>query len=383
MRLPRPHRAGRDGERDRWPSRRRWPASRRPSGPWSGRMLLVGALAMAGLLLVAWFVIRRGLLPLERIATTAEEIAAGDLSHRAGVPHDDTEVGRLGTAFDTMLDQIETCVRRAAARPRRQGAERGPAAPVRRGCLARAPDAAHRRARLRGPVPRRRPGGPGGARDGHGPDRDREPAHGAPWSRTCCCSPAWTRAARSAATPWTCPGSRTTPSPTLRAVEPDRPMVGAIEPGVVVIGDEDRLRQVVGNLLANVRVHTPAGHAGGGRPAARRRRDAELRVVDHGPGIDPALGPRVFDRFYRADAGPLAGQRRHRPRASRSSPSLVARPRRSAVARGHARRRRDVRGPASAHSKFTAPTRRAYSRGAQPVTMPGRHPYAPLTGGIE
>ena len=41
------------------------------------------------------------------------------------------------------------------------------------------------------------------------------------------------------------------------ALEPGRPIVGAIDPGVIVTGDEDRMRQVVGNLLANVRVHTP------------------------------------------------------------------------------------------------------------------------------
>ena len=63
---------------------------------------------MVALLAVAWVVVRRGLLPLERISRTAGQITAGDLSHRAGIPHDDTEVGRLGTAFDAMLDQIET-----------------------------------------------------------------------------------------------------------------------------------------------------------------------------------------------------------------------------------------------------------------------------------
>jgi hypothetical protein len=51
--------------------------------------------------------------------------------------------------------------------------------------------------------------------------------------------------------------SSRTPSPTLRAVEPERPVDRRSRPGSVVIGDEDRLRQVIGNLLANVRVHTP------------------------------------------------------------------------------------------------------------------------------
>ncbi len=88
----------------------------------------------------------------------------------------------------------------------------------------------------------------------------------------------------------------------LRAIDPDRPVVGAIDHGVVVPGDDDRLRQVLGNLVANVRVH------GGQRTPVEivlraGEPEAELRVVDHGPGIDPELAPRVFDRFYRADAG--------------------------------------------------------------------------------
>ncbi|MDP2349945.1 MAG: HAMP domain-containing sensor histidine kinase, partial [Chloroflexota bacterium] len=70
-------------------------------------LLLVGAIAMGALMVVAWVVLRRGLLPIERIARTAEAITEGDLSRRAGVAHDGTEVGRLGAAFDTMLDQIE------------------------------------------------------------------------------------------------------------------------------------------------------------------------------------------------------------------------------------------------------------------------------------
>ena len=70
-------------------------------------LLITGSLALIGLLVVAWIVVRHDLLPLERIAKTAESITGGDLTHRAGVTHDNTEVGRLGTAFDAMLDQIE------------------------------------------------------------------------------------------------------------------------------------------------------------------------------------------------------------------------------------------------------------------------------------
>ncbi|MEU4494556.1 HAMP domain-containing sensor histidine kinase [Streptomyces sp. NPDC023998] len=69
---------------------------------------------------------------------------------------------------------------------------------------------------------------------------------------------------------------------------------------VVVDGDEPRLHQVVANLLANARTHTPAGtevtvavseHPG----------HAELTVTDNGPGIPEGLQPEVFHRFTRAD----------------------------------------------------------------------------------
>jgi two-component system OmpR family sensor kinase len=71
---------------------------------------------------------------------------------------------------------------------------------------------------------------------------------------------------------------------------------------VVVSGDEARLHQVLANLLANARTHTPAGtsvttslavdDAGGG---------AVLTVADDGPGIPPWLQPEIFERFARGD----------------------------------------------------------------------------------
>jgi two-component system OmpR family sensor kinase len=264
-------------------------------------MLIVGLAAMGALLIVAWAVIRHGLLPIERIAATAEQIAAGDLSHRAGVPHDGTEVGRLGSAFDTMLDQIETSFdeqRRALEAKDRSEAQlrrfvadashelrtpltavRGYADLYRAGGLAD-PDAMATAMDRIGTESRRMATLVEDllllARLDQGRPIRREPVD-------------LSRIAEDAVHD-------------LRAIDPDRPVEGAIDPGLTVPGDDDRLRQVVGNLVANVRVH--AGPAAAVEIVLRAvDGEAELRVVDHGQGIDPADGARVFDRFYRADAG--------------------------------------------------------------------------------
>ncbi|MGW6130265.1 sensor histidine kinase [Cellulomonas sp. NPDC055163] len=81
----------------------------------------------------------------------------------------------------------------------------------------------------------------------------------------------------------------------------------------LVRGDDHRLRQVLVNLLANARVHTPPGTT----VDVRVRADAEhvtVRVQDDGPGIAPELLPRLFQRFTRGDAS--------RNRASGSSTGL-------------------------------------------------------------
>ncbi len=75
------------------------------------------------------------------------------------------------------------------------------------------------------------------------------------------------------------------------------------EEPVTVLGDGSRLHQVIVNLLANARVHTPAGTRvttsleleHGETPMA------VVRVTDDGPGIDPALLPTLFERFVRGD----------------------------------------------------------------------------------
>ncbi|MHB8958371.1 MAG: sensor histidine kinase [Candidatus Limnocylindrales bacterium] len=269
-------------------------------------LLLIGIAAIAVLVAVAWLIVRRGLLPVERVADAAGRIAGGDLSHRTGVPHDGTEVGRLGAAFDGMVDQVQgafaqqhdalAAKQESEARLRRFVADashelrtpvtaiRGYAELYRAGGLADPAALEAAMGRIEGES--RRMGSLVDdllllARLDQGRPLRRDVVD---LSRACADAVA-----------------------DLRAAAPTHPVVAAVDAGVRVIGDDDRLRQVVGNLLANVGLHTPAetpaevvlraaSTADGGRWA-------ELRVVDHGPGIPPEHAARVFDRFYRADAG--------------------------------------------------------------------------------
>jgi two-component system OmpR family sensor kinase len=69
---------------------------------------------------------------------------------------------------------------------------------------------------------------------------------------------------------------------------------------VEVSGEKDRIRQVIDNLLANVRAHTPPG-----TPALvsvdADEAMAEIVVADEGPGMPAEDARRVFERFYRSD----------------------------------------------------------------------------------
>ncbi|MER5516918.1 ATP-binding protein [Streptomyces sp. NPDC002763] len=78
-------------------------------------------------------------------------------------------------------------------------------------------------------------------------------------------------------------------------------LVLRLDAPATVVGDRSRLHQVVANLLANARVHTPAGTSITVTVEAADGQCA-IRVHDDGPGIPAGLLPTVFERFTRGDA---------------------------------------------------------------------------------
>ncbi|GGN46875.1 two-component sensor histidine kinase [Actinoplanes campanulatus] len=70
---------------------------------------------------------------------------------------------------------------------------------------------------------------------------------------------------------------------------------------VTVVGDGARLHQVVANLLANARTHTPEGSTVTVKVGSVRNA-AVIQVIDNGPGIQPDVVPRIFERFARGDS---------------------------------------------------------------------------------
>jgi two-component system OmpR family sensor kinase len=261
------------------------------------RLAVIEALVAAGVLLsiggVGIVAIRRGLRPLERIEEDAAAIGAGDLSRRVESDDETTEVGRLGRALNAMLGQIEGAFAERAAseeRLRRFVSDashelRTPVAAVRayaelfdRGARDRPEDLA----RAMGGIQRE------AVRIGLLVDDLLLLARldaGRPLLQEEVDLGEIARDAVDAA----------------RVLEPDRPFELETVGRVPVTGDAQRLRQVVDNLLANVRSHTPPGTPA--RVGAYLDDGhAVLSVEDQGPGLDAASAARVFERFYRVDA---------------------------------------------------------------------------------
>ena len=254
---------------------------------------IVASLAVVVALgLLAWWLVRLGLRPLNAIEDTAGAIAAGDLSRRVPQANDRTEVGRLGLALNAMLAQIEAAFearRRSENRLRRFVADashelrtpltsiRGYAELFRRGAAERPEDLALAMGRIEEEA----------SRMGLLVDDLLLLARldqGRPLERT------RVDLARIAADA----------TSDALAVEPNRPIRIEGLPSLVIEGDEARLRQVAANLLSNVRQHTPPDS-----PVEIRVEQSDgmalLEVEDHGPGMSEEDAERAFERFYRSD----------------------------------------------------------------------------------
>jgi len=91
-----------------------------------------------------------------------------------------------------------------------------------------------------------------------------------------------------------------------RMIAPERTIELTVSSGAafLVLGDEVRLRQVIGNLMSNALTHTPEGTPVEVRILSGMLRSTPgvvLEVADQGPGLRASQAERVFERFYRAD----------------------------------------------------------------------------------
>ena len=276
--------------------------------------------------LAGWVVVRIGLLPLDRMGHTAGRIAGGDLSHRVEATDPRTEVGRLGIALNGMLDRLEDAFSRRQASEDRLRAFIADASHELRTPLAS----------IRGYAELFRMGAvPDGARGTSArcaASRTR-PRAWACSSRTCSRSRGWTRCADAPHAELDV-AALAARRRRRRARDRARPRdLARRRRRRPVLGDAHQLRQVLGNLLRNALVHTPAGTPI--EVSVEPRPDVvRVTVRDHGPGLPTDDPDALFERFWRAEggrergkggAGPRAGDRRRdrrrprRPRARRAN----------------------------------------------------------------
>ncbi|WP_369042109.1 sensor histidine kinase [Streptomyces sp. Midd1] len=261
--------------------------------------LTVGTLLLALLACLTMFSVRRRMLPLEAMVETSSAIADGDLTRRVPSSHRPTqEVEQLRLALNSMLQQVESAHRtreRSTAQLRRFVGDashelRTPLAAI-RGYLQ-----LYDKGMLTDPVERRR------AWDRMNGEADRmgrlvdelltlARLDQRPELRFR--SVDLSRLVRDAAED-------------LRAQQPGRPVTVDADGTLLVQADESGLRQVLGNLVGNVRTHTPADVP---VRIGLERADGVVRlcVADKGPGLAEEDATRVFDRFFRTGRGAGSG----------------------------------------------------------------------------
>jgi two-component system OmpR family sensor kinase len=270
---------------------------------------LLGLAAVLTLVAIALTVVAsralvvRSLRPLNRVAAAAQQVSQleldrGEVALAVRVPpadaNPDSEVGRVGQAFNHMLNNVEDALaaRQASETKVRQfvadashelrnplAAIRGYAELTRRGRDELPAEAAYAMSRVESEADRMSHLVDDLlllARLDTGPDLDLSPTD---LGEVVVNSVNDARAAG--------------PDHTWRLAVPKQP--------VVALADRHRLHQVMANLLANARTHTPPGTLVTTTVAVDGN-DAVITVADNGPGIPPDIQLRVFERFARADA---------------------------------------------------------------------------------
>jgi len=260
------------------------------------RLVLIEA-AAAGVLLAilaagSWLILRRGLRPLEQMATSARSITAGALSQRVAPSDGRTEVGQLGLALNTMLGELESAFAEREATEQRLRQFLADASHELRTPLTSIQGFAElfrlgaQSEHVDLPVIMRRIEAESArmktlvedllllARLDQPRPSDRSPVDLAVLAADACSDAV--------------------------AASPDRPVTLVAPEPVVLVGDEGHLRQAVANLVTNAIRHTPAGTAVevGAHLADGH---ATVAVRDHGPGLDGEALAHAFDRFWQAD----------------------------------------------------------------------------------
>jgi two-component system OmpR family sensor kinase len=260
----------------------------------------VTAAALVLALVGGWWLVRLGLRPLADVEATADSIAGGDLDQRVPGAEKPTEVGRLARALNVMLERIQNAF---DARVRSEAKLKTNEQHLRQFVA----DASHE---LRTPIAAVSAYAElferGGAE--HSDDLPRIAAgiraETARMDRLVNDLLTLARLDEGLAmkmAPVELVSLVSESVHTATAVGPEWPVQFWAASPVEVDGDKDRLRQVIDNLLANVRAHTPEGT----HTTVRIQQfgdDAEIEVRDDGPGMPGDDARRVFERFYRADA---------------------------------------------------------------------------------
>ena len=228
---------------------------------------------------------RRALRPLERVIAASRHIAAGDLSQRVG-SEGPAEIAELGGAFDSMVAQLDTSF---AAQKRFVA------------------DAAHELRTpltvLSGSIDLLRMGVAAG--DEATADRllgnlDVEVARLTRLTNDLLTLGSLDAHSALALKPVDMSALLRGVAETYQPALAEHAFALDIADGLRARVDEDRLRQVIVNLLDNARKHTPAGKGIALRAQAEGDQ-IRIEVDDEGVGIAPEALPHVFDRFYRAD----------------------------------------------------------------------------------